>query len=120
MMEELKSFEMISVQLLDYLKEKPEKEERTSYIEKINDFLDKRLIVAKELKNNNVNPYVDSVNAEKLKLIDQFIHKSLAEIKEEVKEDLIQIKSLKKNEIKYIDPYNQMNTNNSVYFDNRK
>ncbi|MEQ2527507.1 hypothetical protein WMO40_12395 [Bacillaceae bacterium CLA-AA-H227] len=120
MTEELKSFETISIQLFNFLKEKPEKEERSSYIEKLNLLLDERLILAQRLKNIEINPFVDSDMAEELKHVDQFIHKALGEIKEEIKEDLIQIKSVKKNEIKYIDPYNQMNTNNSVYFDNRK
>lgn len=120
MIEELESFETISNHLFSYLKEKPAKEERLAYIEKLNLLLDERLMVAQKLKNNDVNPFVESVNAEQLKKIDLFVHQSLAELKEEIKEDIIQINAVKKKEIKYLDPYNQINTNKSVYFDDRK
>ena len=122
MNEVLKSFEEISIEVSKFLKETPNSEQRNDYIQELDGLLEKRLQLANSLKNLKLNPFKDIKyeNAKYMKEIDTYIIKRLNEIKNDIKNDMLQVKNNKQNEIKYIDPYNRLNFNNSVYYDSKK
>ena len=119
---DLKSFEEISIEVSNFLKVNPDSEQRLEYIQELNIMLEKRMELAKALNNISFNPFKNSsyTNANFMKDIDEYIQKRLSEIQNNIKSDMLQVKNTKQNEIKYIDPYNRLNLNNSVYYDSKK
>ncbi|HWI47286.1 MAG TPA: hypothetical protein VNU45_03555 [Rummeliibacillus sp.] len=120
MTQELDQFLQNSMELLKYLKTTPTAEERSQYITKLNEMLDQRVNIARVLKEHNINPFVDGENHELLLKIDRNIANTLVDIKDSIKSDILNLKKIKQDEIKYLDPYNHINYNNGIYYDGKK
>ncbi|WP_102692923.1 hypothetical protein [Rummeliibacillus pycnus] len=120
MSEGLDHFLQNSMELLKYLKRTPDLEERSQYITKLNELLNQRVNIAKGLKEHNINPFVDGENHELLLKIDRNITTNLIELRDCIKSDILHLKKMKQDEIKYLDPYNQINYNNGIYYDGKK
>lgn len=120
MSQEVDQFLQNSMELNEYLNHFPTPEARSQYITLLNQKLDQRVEIAKRLKSQNFNPFVDGENHEYLLKIDQNISTLLEKLKDSIKLDILQIKKVKQDEIKYIDPYNQISHHNGIYYDRKK
>ncbi|UXJ69549.1 flagellar protein FliT [Lysinibacillus fusiformis] len=120
MMDIINDYLQISAQLFKYLITIPQGEERTQYIEKINDMLDERGLIVEKLKKNNF--LYDSSNKihHTMLELDKGIQERLDLVYESVKLDMKDFLNAKKNEIQYINPYESLQNLDGRYFDGKK
>ena len=117
----LNEFLQKSAQLYKYLVEyMDDKETRSDVIQRINEMLNERGELVNRLRNEQFR--YDEKNKMHVTLfeLDKGIREKLDSIMGYVKEDLKELHQMKKNEIQYIDPYSQLRSSNSRYFDGKK
>lgn len=116
----LKSYLQVSATLFKQLKNIPKSEERDEYINKINSLLETRGTYVEQLKALGFK--YDSENTTHVTLyeLDKGIKEHLNQVLEVIKDDFKNLYNAKRNEIHYIDPYDNLRNLESRYFDSKK
>ncbi|MEO4054189.1 flagellar protein FliT [Solibacillus sp. CAU 1738] len=116
----LTNYLQTSAQLFKYLTQIPTGEERTEYINKINEYLDERGKLVDQLKQFNFK-YNETIKMHQtLFELDKGIQERLAIVMEVVKEDIKELQNTKKHEQQYIDPYESLRILEGRYYDGKK
>jgi len=110
----------ISVKLFQYMENIPKGNERDDFIEEINRQLDERGKVLELLKTEDLQ--VDPANKIHAMLIelDKGIRERLDTIMQEVKLDMKNLQTAKKNEKQYSNPYSSVRVMDGMYYDKKK
>lgn len=110
----------VSAKLYQLLSDIPKGEERDSYIENINQLLDERGQLVKNLQQQGfqINPEIKS-HAMLIQL-DRGIRERLQLVMEAVKKDMKDLQNVKKNEKQYINPYASVQVMDGMYYDKKK
>jgi flagellar protein FliT len=109
-----------SAQLFKHLTVIPEGKERTEYIEKINHLLDEREELVFQLQQSNFQ-FDDSNKTHKtLYELDKGIRERLSLVMNAVKNDIKDLQNTKRNELHYIDPYENLRIIEGRYYDGKK
>ncbi|MBU8908699.1 flagellar protein [Desertibacillus haloalkaliphilus] len=117
-MSAVKKLYIVSKQFYDHLQQPfPDEEARESYIEKVDDFLDKREELMKELPGDYTEAE-KKLGAEIIKL-NKRINTRLAQLKQQIQTDINGLKQKKKTGMKYENPYDGP-TADGVFFDKKK
>lgn len=109
-----------SAQLFKFLTTIPDGEERTAYIEKINQLLDDRgeMVVSLQKTGFKFNPEDKTHNT--IYELDKGIQERLALVMDTVRNDIKDLQNTKKNERHYIDPYEDLRIIEGRYYDGKK
>lgn len=110
----------VSAKLFQHLSEIPSGEERTAFIEKINELLDERGVIVKKLQEQNFKYDETNETHTTLYKLDQGIRKRLDILYNEVKMDIKNLNITKKHGMQYINPYASVQVMDGRYYDKRK
>lgn len=109
-----------SAQLFKHLTIIPEGENRTEYVEKINQLLDERGELVINLKKTGFKFNPEDKTHNTLFELDKGIQERLALVMDAVKNDIKDLQNTKKNERHYIDPYENLRILEGRYYDGKK
>lgn len=109
-----------STDLYSFLEKPTKSEERTQYIEQVNELLDRRGVLMEQLKEANFT--FDSTNATHRMVaeLNAAIEQRLQKVLADVKVDLKNLQVAKKNEQQYVTPYSSVQTMDGMYYDKKK
>ena len=113
-------FLQVSAKLYKHLTELPSGDERTEYINIINQLLDQRGVMVGKLKDENFQYNSEDATHKMLFELDKGIRERLDLVLSEVKNDIKDLYNAKKNELHYIDPYEKLRNLDGRYFDGKK
>lgn len=119
-MELLQELLQVSAQLYKHLTTFPEDKERDVYIQKIDNYLDKRGAIIDKLQQLEVNPLPGHPFEKQLRELDKGIRDGLVKAKSEIVQDMKNLQTSKKSERRYVDPYSSVRVMDGTYFDGRK
>ena len=110
----------ISANLYKILGEIPHGEERDTFIEKINDMLDKRGILIENIQQEGFNYDDQNRIHHTLFELDNGIKERLAAVMNVVKIDMNNLQKTKKSEDQYFNPYANVRVMDGMYYDKKK
>jgi flagellar protein FliT len=113
-------FLQISAKLFQHLTTIPKSSERDEFIEKINELLDERGEVVKQLQLANFSFDVNNQAHKTLAELDKGIHERLQKTLEAIKVDMKELNKQKKNEQQYMNPYGHVQVMDGMYYDKKK
>ncbi|RPJ96834.1 flagellar protein FliT [Rummeliibacillus sp. TYF005] len=119
-MELVQEFLQVSAQLYKHLTKLPPDKERDEYIQKIDEYLDKRGSIIKQIQKLEVNPLPGHPFEKQLRELDKGIRERLKKAKAEIAQDMKNLQKTKKSEQRYVDPYSSVRVMDGTYFDGRK
>lgn len=119
-MELIQEFLQISAQLYKHLTKLPPDKERDDYIQKIDEYLDKRGAIIEKLQQLDVNPIPGHPFEKQLRELDKGIIERLKKAKAEIGQDMKNLQKTKTSEQRYVDPYASVRIMDGTYFDGRK
>ncbi|WP_312753303.1 flagellar protein FliT [Rummeliibacillus suwonensis] len=119
-MDQIQELLQISAQLYKHLTQLPADKERDAYIQKMDDYLDKRGIIIDELKKLDANPIIGHPFEKQLRELDKGIIERLKKAKAEIAQDMKNLQKSKTSERRYVDPYASVRVMDGTYFDGRK
>ena len=110
----------VSAKLLKHLTNIPSGEERTSYIQEINELLDERGKIVEQLKVEDFKYDATIETHVMLMKLDKGIREKLEIVFNSVKQDIQNLQKAKKHEIQYINPYAKVQVMDGRYYDKKK
>lgn len=110
-------FLAVSEELYSHLLKTPSDDERTEFIEKINELLDAREMALQSLDLEQISKL--SVYGKLIEL-DHEINKQLTTVMALVKKDIKELQQKKRHEGSYTNPYAATQMIDGMYFDNKK
>ena len=119
-MELVQEFLQVSAQLYKHLTKLPPDKERDEYIQKIDEYLDKRGSIIQQIQQLEVNPLQGHPLAKQLRELDKGINERLKKAKDEIAQDMKNLQKSKASEQRYINPYASVRIMDGTYFDGRK
>lgn len=109
-----------SAQLYEHLTVIPDGDERDQYIEKIDEFLEKRGQLLEEvMSSNNVSLDGHQLTPHLIKL-DAGIQGRLKKVMDTIKTDMRNLQQSKKSEQVYLNPYSNVSSVDGRYYDGKK
>ncbi|MEL3960246.1 flagellar protein FliT [Lysinibacillus endophyticus] len=119
-MDNLQQLLQLSAKLYKYLENVPRGEQRDQFIQEVERQLDERgklivLLDKKEFQLNSQNK-IHSMLIE----LDKGIRERLDIVMEEIKKDMKNLQSAKKNEKQYLNPYASVRVMDGMYYDKKK
>ncbi|MFP3919903.1 flagellar protein FliT [Lysinibacillus telephonicus] len=110
----------VSAKLFKHLTTIPNGNERTTFIEEINNLLDERGQLVEQLKLEGFH-YDESIKTHvTLFELDKGIQERLNLVLNEVKTDIKNLNNSKKHEMQYINPYSSVRVMDGRYYDKKK
>jgi flagellar protein FliT len=116
----LKAYLQVSATIFKKLTDVPKSEERDEYIEEISSLLETRGAYVEQLKALGFKYDVENTTHVTLYELDKGIQERLKQVLEIIKDDFKNLYNAKRNEIHYIDPYDNLRNLESRYFDSKK
>ena len=113
----VEQFLAVSEELYSHLLKIPNDDERTDFIEKINELLDTREVALQSLDIEQISKL--SVYGKLIEL-DHGISKQLTTVMALVKKDIKELQQKKRHEASYTNPYAATQMIDGMYFDNKK
>lgn len=110
----------VSARLYKHLEEIPDVEGRDSYIEAINDLLEKRGQIIELLKVSEEFSLEKHQLTPHLLELDTGIKERLKNVMAVIKIDIKNLQNSKKTEQQYLNPYSNVQVMDGMYFDNKK
>ena len=116
----LKAYLQVSATIFKKLTDVPKSEERDEYVKSINSLLDTRGTYVEQLKEQGFKYDKENPVHVTLYELDKGIQERLNQVLEVIKEDFKNLYNAKRNEMHYIDPYDNLRNLESRYFDSKK
>lgn len=110
----------LSAKLLQSMESIPKGDERDAFIEDINRQLDERGKVLELLKEDRIQLNSENKTHAMLIELDKGIRERLDAIMQEVKLDMKNLQTAKKNEKQYSNPYSSVRVMDGMYYDKKK
>ncbi|XQY91509.1 hypothetical protein ACNRWW_18765 [Metabacillus sp. HB246100] len=117
-MSEMEKIHAITNQLFQFVSSSVTKEEREVFLEKVQGYLDTR-----EQYVKSVHPPFSEKDThlfEQVVYWDQFIMDKFFETKKLIQLDIMELKTKKKSNQKYLNPYQNLSTSDGMFYDKRK
>ena len=119
-MEEITLLLQKSASLYKFLTILPKEEDRDDYIEDIHSFLDERDEIIQRLQQSGFRYNEKDQQHKLLYELDLGIKERLLKVMDDIKNDLIDLQMMKKKEIQYINPYQNLYNQEGRYYDGKK
>ncbi|SOB91405.1 flagellar protein FliT [Ureibacillus xyleni] len=119
-MENIQQLLQVSARLFKHLSDIPKGDERSSYIEEINQMLDERGTIIEKLRLEEFQIDPNNKTHDTLVKLDQGIRERLKIVFEAVKQDMKDLQNSKKNEKQYMNPYSSVQVMDGMYYDKKK
>lgn len=119
-MDQIQKFLQVSAQLYKHLTKLPPDKERDEYIQKIDEYLDKRGSIIEQIQQLEGNPLPGHPFEKQLRELDKGIMERLKKAKAEIGQDMKNLQISKTSGRRYVDPYASVRTMDGTFFDGRK
>ncbi|MCP1143754.1 flagellar protein FliT [Lysinibacillus endophyticus] len=119
-MDNLQKLLQLSAKLFQFLEDVPKGEKRDEFIQDIDRQLDERGKLVALLKEEGVSLNLQNKAHNMLMDLDKGVRERLTVVMEEVKKDLKNLQTAKKNEKHYSNPYSSVRVMDGMYYDKKK
>ncbi len=119
-MDNIQQLLQVSAKLFKHLTDIPKGEERSTYIDEINQMLDERGSLIEKLRQEGFVMASDNKLHETLAQLDKGIRERLDIVMLAVKQDMKDLQNSKKNEKQYMNPYSSVQVMDGMYYDKKK